>query len=161
MSDQLESELNRLADEGAHALTQQPAVAAQKFELAHDLALRLGQGSTAASLSALIARSWHLRGSIVQCLRFSRRAVREAPNTSDSHYTLGHFCEKAAVRAARSGKDRRAISLFLAARSAFSKAGELNEEPGRRTNLEAAAEECSRAAQRLITDCSQSASRDE
>jgi hypothetical protein len=152
MSAQLESELNRLADEGAHALTKQPAVAAEKFEQAHGLALGLGKAETAASLSALIARSWHLRRSLAQCLRFSRRAVREAPETSGAHYTLGHFCEKAANRASRSGKVRRAILFFLSARNAYDSAADFSEELSQQVRLKAAAEDCSREAQRLLAE---------
>ncbi len=150
MSAQIESELNRLAEEGAHALTKEPAAAAEKFEQAHELALGLGQSDMAASLSTLIARSWNLRSSLAQCIRFSRRAVREAPKTSGPHYTLGHFCEKAAARALRSGKKRRATACFLAARSAFESAADFSDEPSQRASMKAAAEDCSRQAQQLV-----------
>ena len=150
MSAQLESELNRLAEEGASALTKQPALAAAKFEQAHELALGLGQAETAASLSTLIARSWNLRSSLAQCIRFSRRAVREAPDTSGPHYTLGHFCEKAAARALRLGKKRRATLCFLAARNAFNSAADFSVEPTQRASMKAAAEDCSNHAQRLL-----------
>jgi hypothetical protein len=135
-------------------LTENPSAAADKFERAHDLALKLGQAENAASLSTLIARSWHLRNSLVRCIRFSRRAVREAPNYSGSQYTLGHFCEKAAYRAVRSRKPRRAILFFFAARNAFATAAHLTDEAMRRASLEGAAEDCEREVQRLLTDLS-------
>jgi hypothetical protein len=144
-----ESTLEQLAQEGARLLTVNPKAAGERFEQAHDLALELGDGPRAGALSALVARSWHLRGSPAQCIRFARRAVKEAPATAGAHYTLGHFCEKAAIASSRRGRGRRAVTLFLSARAAFDAAaalgGELN-----RDNMMRAAEDCARMAAQLL-----------
>jgi len=119
-----EARVHALGNEGARLLTREPALAAAKFEEAHDLAIRIGMAVQSSSLSSLIARSWSLRGSLVQCIRFSRRAVREGPCVPGAYSTLGHFCEKAAVQDARAGKLRRALILFIAAARAYATAAE-------------------------------------
>lgn len=108
-------ELDRLAHEGALRLTKHPASAAQFFEQAHALAVGLGRAEQAAALSSLLARSWYARGSMARCLCFAHRAVREAPQSSHSHYTLWRFADEAASLASSAGKPRRAALLRVVA----------------------------------------------
>lgn len=132
-----------IAQEGSRLLTKKPALAAAKFEEAHDLALQVGMTVEASALSTLIARSWHLRGSPSRCIYFSRRAVREAPLSSGAHYTLAHFCENAASLAIRDGRDAkpaRAVVLFLVAAHAYGVAAHLHEDPSHRKSLNETAE---------------------
>lgn len=58
-----EARVHALGNEGARLLTREPALAAAKFEEAHDLAIRIGMAVQSSSLSSLIARSWSLRDS--------------------------------------------------------------------------------------------------
>lgn len=108
-------ELDRLANEGASRLTKQPAWAARYFEQAHALAIGLGRMDLASALSSLLARSWYARGSMARCLRFARRAVREAPQSWQSHFTLWRFADEAASQASSAGKRRRAAMLRMVA----------------------------------------------
>jgi hypothetical protein len=145
-----EEALERLAEDAARLLTRNPEAAADGFERAHELALALGDGSKAALLSVLVARSWSVRGSTAQAIRFSRRAVREAPRLCSPYYTLGHFYEKAAGRASGRGYSRRAIVLFMSAHNAFAAAAEATDGELDQDDMKRLAEACERKARQLL-----------
>jgi hypothetical protein len=140
--DLMKDDMERLAAEAAPLLNTQPAVAAELFERAHEIALSIGALDYAASMSTLIARTWTLRQSLVRSIRFSHRAVDEAPTNTHALYTLGHFLENAAIFAERSGKLGRATILYTAAGMAFTNASNYGKDADVRARMLGAAARC-------------------
>jgi hypothetical protein len=147
-SENLLLELERLAQEGATMMSNDPRSAIARFEAAHAIALRVGERDRAVMLSMLLARASTIKGaSFANALKFSRRAVREASGamTPNPNYTLGHFCELIARRTTAAGKRRRAATLWSAAAAAYGSAAASDADAG----FARVAEECKREAERL------------
>jgi hypothetical protein len=107
----LELEVDRLAEEGARALTEDRGLALVRLAEAHAIAVRIGARQKAATLSCLMARAWSREGGterprMSQALRFARRGVGEDP-TGFARSTLASMCELAAGRDERPTKARR------------------------------------------------------
>lgn len=107
----LELEVDRLAEEGARAMTSDRGLALARLAEAHALAARMGARQKAATLSCLMARAWSREGGtepprMSQALRFARRGVGEDP-TESARNTLASMCELAARRDERPTKARR------------------------------------------------------
>ncbi len=144
--------VHELGNEGARLLIREPALAAAKFEVAHELALQLGMMTEASKLSCLLARSWQGRNAHSRCIYFSRRAVRDEPREPSAHSTLGHFCENAAITDARAGKLRRSLRLFVAAANAYATAARLEGDVSRAEAKSKIAEDIRREAQQVFAD---------
>lgn len=135
-------EVDRLAEEGASALSDDPRRAIARLEEAHGLACKDGNLDAAAQLSTLLARAWsrHPDPSLAKSLQWARRATRERTEKG-SYYTLGHFCEVAASRTTQPTKRRRRGVLFCFAARAYRCAD---------PQLAQLAEDCERAAMEVL-----------
>ena len=136
----LETEAERLANEGASLMRTDLPAARAKFARARSMFREAGDVSKTGALAVLIGRAWQRAGRMSSAFAWARRAVRDDPAGESPWWTLARFAEQIA-RAAAAHPEKRVRRRFFArvAVVGFAQAGDLAKDASRRDLLHGAA----------------------